>query len=183
MWIARQDRAISPHWIISFGVLWKVNRMPMPHKQFKTWMIFFLFINGIEPPFIFNKVFRFFLVKSVLFSIKKLVNRWPTLYFRFYKDKRSTADGTLTLIEYFPNNFKSFCGKETLSTVPGFEPGTFGCSSTSLTNWTTRASDIHSSTWIKRPGLESRHSRKRLFFHRKIFNYWKIINCFPWFKS
>ena len=89
--------------------------------------------------------------------------------------------------------------KETLLTVSGFEPGSFDCRSNTLANWATQASDILSFTGrpryiafrhfnnftilvVELKGLESRHSRKRICFHRNLFNYLKIINCFPWFK-
>ena len=34
---------------------------------------------------------------------------------------------------------------------------------------------------IERPGLESQRSRKRHFFHRKIFKFFKILNLFALF--
>ena len=37
-------------------------------------------------------------------------------------------------IDYYLN-LKFFCEKKTLSTVPGFEPGSFDCRSTAITNW------------------------------------------------
>ena len=41
------------------------------------------------------------------------------------------------------NNLKCFCGKKTLSTVPGFEPSFFGCRSTALTNWAIIQANYH----------------------------------------
>ena len=49
--------------------------------------------------------------------------------------------------------------KITLSTALGFEPRSFDCRSTAL----------------ERPGLESQRSRKRHFFHRKIFKFFKYF--------
>ena len=44
---------------------------PVEWAEVGTWM---------KKNFIFYKLFRFFLIKSMLFSIQKLGNRWPTLY-------------------------------------------------------------------------------------------------------
>ena len=69
-----------------------------------------------------------------------------------------TVVGQYSIINEFQRIWNLSVDKETLLTVPGFKPGSFDC-------W---------STAMERTEIESQHSRKHLFFHRKIFNSSKL---------